>query len=430
MSNPTEPDLYTLLSIPRNASSAEIKKAYHRAALKSHPDKVSPEQRADAEIQFKAISQAFEILSDADSRAAYDAHGMAAFEKGKGMGGGGVDVDMDDILAQMFGFGMGGAGSAGPGAAGGPGRGPKRRRGADEEQEYAVSLEELYKGKTTRFSSTKNVICSTCSGSGGKERAKPKSCDTCKGRGLYQKLQSVGPGLVSPVTVNCGTCNGAGQFFKEKDRCKKCKGKRTVQAKKMLELYIPPGSREGEEIRLRGEADQHPDQEEAGDIVFHLEETAHEVFSRAGADLHAEMEVELVEALTGLERVVVKHLDGRGIQLSLLTPTDLPLTPGQVLKIDGEGMPVKKSDGKGDLYLTVKIKFPEKGWISRQEGAEEKLKSTLPKPGPPIKADEIDELDADLDASMDDFGAGSDDPRAGAEWEDEDEAQGAQCAQQ
>lgn len=352
---------------------------------------------------------------------------MAAFEKGAGMGAG-ADVNMDDILAQMFGFGMGGPGG---GRGGVPGAMPKRaRRGADEEQEYAVTLEELYKGKTTRFSSTKNVICSQCSGSGGKERAKPKQCETCKGRGMYQKLQSVGPGLVSPVTVNCGTCTGAGQFFKEKDRCKKCKGKRTVQAKKMLELYIPPGSREGEEIRLRGEADQHPDQDESGDIVFHLEETPHEVFSRAGADLHADMEVELVEALTGMERVVVKHLDGRGIQLSLLTPADLPLTPGQVLKIDGEGMPVKKSDSRGDLYLTVRINFPEKGWISRQTGAEEKLKSTLPRPGPTIKVDDVDELDANLNASLDDFGAGSDDPRAGAEWEDEEEAQGAQCAQQ
>lgn len=420
---PDPTDLYSILSLPRTASTAEVKKAYHKAALKSHPDKVPPSERESAEIEFKAISQAFEILSDPEKRSLYDQHGMAAFEKGAG-GMPGQGVDMDDILAQMFGFGMGGGGPGGPGGM------PKRpRRGQDEEQEYAVTLEELYKGKTTRFASTKNVICSQCSGSGGKERAKPKPCDTCKGAGVYQKLQSVGPGLVSPISVTCGTCNGAGKWFKEKDRCKKCKGKRTVQSKKMLELYIPPGSREGEEIRLRGEADQHPDQDEAGDIVFHLAETVHDVFSRAGADLHADMDVELVEALTGLDRVVVKHLDGRGISLSILTPTDLPLTPGQTLKIEGEGMPVKKSDTKGDLYLSVKIAFPEKGWIG-DHNVENKLKEVLPKPGPAIEADDVDELDAVMDATMEDFGAGSDDPRAGAEWEDETEGQGAQCAQQ
>lgn len=359
---------------------------------------------------------------------------MAAFDKGAGPGGAGQEVNMEDILEQMFGMGMGGGGGVpgmggmGMGGMGMGGRRPKKAQ--DEEQEYTVTIEDLYKGKTTRFNTTKNIICTQCSGRGGRERAKPKSCETCKGKGLYQKLQSVGPGMVTQATVTCGTCAGAGQFFKEKDRCKKCKGKRTTLTKKMLELYIPPGSREGEEIRLRGEGDQHPDQEEAGDIVFRLEEGEHEVFSRAGADLHAELEVELVEALTGFERVVVRHLDGRGLQLCVLTPTDLPLTPGQVLKIEGEGMPVKRSEEKGDLFLTVKIRFPEKGWLQKQKGVEEKLRETLPKPAKPIQVEEVDEVDADFHASMEEFGAGSGDPRAGAEWEDDDEPQTAQCAQQ
>ena len=169
---------------------------------------------------------------------------MAAFDKGAGMGG--ADVDMDDIFAQMFGgMNMGGMG--------GGSRKPRRpKRGDDEEQEYEVTLEELYKGKTTRFSSEKKIICGLCKGSGGKDKAKPKQCDTCKGSGMIRKVQMIGQGLVTPVTVACNICNGYGEYFKDRDRCKKCKGAKTVKAKKMLELYIPPGSRDGEKIKLVG----------------------------------------------------------------------------------------------------------------------------------------------------------------------------------
>lgn len=397
--------------------------------MSSHPDKVPEDQRADAEIKFKQVSQAYEILYDDDKRQMYDMHGMAAFEKGGGAGGPG-GMDMDDILSQMFGMGMGGGGMGGmPGMNGGPGRrGP--RRGPDEEQHYEVSLEELYKGKTTRFASTKNVICPQCNGSGGKDKAKPKQCDTCHGQGTQRKLQMIGAGLATEVQVPCGTCNGAGQFFKEKERCKRCKGVRTISTKKMLELYIPPGSRQGDRIVLSGEADQKPDQE-PGDIVFELVETPHETFSRAGADLSAHLEITLAEALTGFDRVVLKHLDGRGIHVKV-EPKGQILRPEQILKVHGEGMPHKRSDHKGDLYLEVDIKFPEDGFF-RDDAAVEKLRSALPKDDTPdIKAEEVDEVDFETDADIEGFGAGSDDPRAGAQWEDEDGEgpQGAQCAQQ
>lgn len=350
---------------------------------------------------------------------------MAAFEKGAG---GGPEVDMDDILQQMFGMGVGGArgGPRGPG-------GPRRpRKGEDEEQEYEITLEELYKGKTTHFSSTKNVICSVCTGSGGKTGTKPKICDTCKGQGSFTKLMQVGPGLVAPTTVACSTCSGEGKFFKDKDRCKKCKGARVVQQKKMLELYIPPGSREGEKIVLAGEADQHPDQE-AGDIVFHLVEVPHKTFKRAGSDLAADLEITLGEALTGFNRVVVTHLDGRGIQLNVAQPDGQIMKPDQILRVEGEGMPVKKSDAKGDLYLIVRIKFPEDGWI-KDQATVDKLRDLLPPPemSSAAKPDVVDDVEFEADVSIEDFGGESGDPRGGAEWEDEDadEAAGAQCAQQ
>jgi len=416
-----EVDLYEILGIPKTATKSEIKKAYHKAALQHHPDKVPEDQRDESELRFKSVSQAYEILHDEEKRHLYDTHGMAAFDpaRGGGMGGG---PDLDDILAQMFGMG----GGMPPGFGG---DGPKRpRRGRDEEQKYEVTLEELYKGKTVKFASTKNIICSHCKGTGGKKDAKPQTCERCKGNGVTVGLRSVGPGLVTQERVICDTCSGAGKIFKEKDRCKKCKGKRTTSEKKVLEIYIPRGAREGERIVLEGEADQVPDQT-PGDIVFTLVEEDHEVFQRAGDDLSAELNITLAEALTGFSRVVLKHLDGRGIHLN--HPQGKVLKPGQILKVAGEGMPQKKSDLRGDLYLVVKVEFPDNGW-TEDPAAFSELQKILPGPSPALEATEVDEVEYDSDADIEDFGANSGDPRAGGGWEDEDDEEGgaAQCAQQ
>ena len=421
-------DLYEVLGISRGASKIEIKKAYHKAALASHPDKVPTEERQTAEIRFKSVSQAYEILSDDDKRNLYDTHGMAAFDPSSGAGAG-AGMDMDDILAQMFGMGMGEDTFPGMGGTfGGRGGMPKRpARGANEEQQYEVTLEELYKGKTTRFASTKNVICGTCSGSGGRSGAKPKQCESCKGKGVTTGLRSIGPGLVTQSTSECMSCKGTGETFKDKEKCKKCKGQKITETRKVLELYISRGSREGEKIVLQGEADQRPGQE-PGDIIFVLTEIPHEKFTRAGPDLAADLHITLAEALTGFNRVVLTHLDGRGIQINV--PQGQVLRPEQILKVAGEGMPLKKSDQKGDLYLEVKIKFPEDGWL-KDNAIIQKLRDLLPKPSPPKLTETVDEVEYDANASMDTFGAGSDDPRAGAEWEDEDEDEGGtQCTQQ
>ncbi|RDW88530.1 putative chaperone protein dnaJ [Coleophoma cylindrospora] len=419
-----ETDLYGVLGIDKSATQSEIKKAYHKAALQHHPDKVAEDKREEADSKFKAVSQAYEILYDEEKRHLYDTHGMSAFDGSRGPGGMGAEVDLDDILQQMFGMGGGGM----PGMGGGPG-GPKRpRRGRDEEQQYQVTLEELYKGKTVKFASTKNVLCSHCKGSGGKEKAKPNTCERCKGQGATIGLRSVGPGLVTQERMVCDACSGKGEVYKEKDRCKKCKGKGTTSEKKALEMYIPRGAMQGERIVLEGEADQVPGQT-PGDIVFTLVEEEHEVFNRAGHDLSAELKITLSEALTGFSRVVLKHLDGRGIHLD--HPRGKVLRPGQILKVPGEGMPHKKSDMKGDLYLMVTIEFPEDGWVEDEESYAS-LQKVLPPPPPAIEAAEIDEVEYTADANIEDFGAGTNDPRGNAGWEDEDEeeAGGAQCAQQ
>ncbi|KAL9128941.1 MAG: hypothetical protein Q9217_002495 [Psora testacea] len=345
---------------------------------------------------------------------------MSAFETGNSAGAGGVDLD--DILAQMMGVRMNGGMPPGFGSA----RSNKPRKGSDEEQEYSVTLEDLYKGKTVKFASTKNVICTQCKGTGGKEKAKPKQCASCQGKGIKQNLRSVGPGLVTQETVTCGNCRGKGTVFNPKDKCRKCQGACVCKSRKALELYIPRGSKEGEKIRIEGEADQVPDQE-PGDIVFTLVQIQHSVFRRLGADLSTTIELTLAEALCGFSRVVVKHLDGRGIQIQHSHPAARVLEPGQVLKVPGEGMPHKKSDMKGDLYLTVHVKFPDYGWLEQAQ-AISRLQELLPKPEKPIEADIIDDVEYDETAEIEQFGGGDED---GAEWEDDNEDErGAQCQQQ
>lgn len=195
-----------------------------------------------------------------------------------------------------------------------------------------------------------------------------------------------------------------------------------------LMLHTDLDCREGERIVLAGEADQVPGKE-PGDIVFHLVEAEHPVFRRVGADLTAPLTVTLAEALAGFSRVVLKHLDGRGIELTHPKRPGEVLRPGQVIKIPGEGMPYKRSDARGDLYLVVDVKFPDKNW-KPSAATLEKLKEMLPGPEKPIEADIIDEVDYEPDADLSEFGQG--DPRGGSRWggDDDDEGETAQCATQ
>jgi len=312
---------------------------------------------------------------------------MAAFDPSRG-GHGGAEMDVNDILASMFGMHMGGM----PG--GGPRRGP--RRSPDEEQHYKATLEELYKGKTVKFAAEKQVICTQCKGSGAKDKVKPNKCDRCRGLGIQEVFQQIAPGLARKATVACEHCQGSGMYYKEKDRCKKCKGKRTVKEHKALELYIPRGSMQGERIVLEGEADQVPDAT-PGDLIFQIVEEPHEVFTRIGHDLSVNLSVTLSEALCGFSRVVLKHLDGRGIHIT--HPRGKILRPGEVLKVSGEGMPKKRSDVNGDLYLVVKIEFPEDGWLKDESGYEA-LQKLLPPAGPPITSDDVDEVEFEADADI------------------------------
>ena len=179
---------------------------------------------------------------------------------------------------------------------------------------------------------------------------------------------------------------------------------------------------------LEAEADQRPGQE-PGDIVFRIVEEDHPTFHRSGADLTATINVTLAESLTGFTRVVLKHLDGRGIEISHPKTKGEVLSPEQVLKVPGEGMPIQRSDARGDLYLVVNVQFPDEKW-KPSPAVLEKLREILPKPGPPIEADPVDEVDYDPKASIEEIGAR--DPRGESGWTDgdEDDIPQAQCATQ
>ena len=169
--------------------------------------------------------------------------------------------------------------------------------------------------------------------------------------------------------------------------------------------------------------------QEPGDIVFTLDQKEHEVFERRGADLCATMQITLAEALCGFSRVVVKHLDGRGISMKHPQANPRVLEPGQVIKVPNEGMPQKKSDLKGDLYLIVEVKFPDYSWLERNQ-ALSKLKGILPKPESTIESDDVDDVDYDESANLEEFGAGEAEE---GDWEDDEEEEaegGPQCKQQ
>ncbi|ORY86320.1 DnaJ domain-containing protein, partial [Protomyces lactucae-debilis] len=408
---------YDILGVAPTASPAQLKQAYHALVRSTHPDKVPEEDREEASIRFREVQEAYDILREPDSRAQYDELGKDGFAGGAGGMHGGMD--MDDLFAQMF----GGGGMPGMGGMGGPpGKHPYRRqpKKQDVEHDYDVTLEDLFKGKSTKMKGTRNKICPHCHGSGCRTNHKPSKCPSCDGRGSKTASMMVGPGMYSQQQVECPSCAGSGETIRDKDQCRKCKGTKVVDELKIMELFIDRGMRDGERITLKGQADEVPGAE-TGDVIITLQEQQHAVFERLGSDLKAEMQVTLAEALTGMSRVVLVHLDGR--HLKFTTKPGQVLRPGQVLVVNGEGMPLgKRREGFGDLYLTVDITFPKDGFMKSPADLKS-LASLLPQdpvivPGT-NKAAASTDLEEDIDAvdgSLDEFGG----EEAQQQWQDEE----------
>lgn len=225
-------------------------------------------------------------------------------------------MDAQDLFSQLF--GGGGAGFFG-GFGGGSNRPSGPRRGKDLVHSVSVTLEDLYKGKTTKLALTRHVICSKCNGKGGKDGA-VRSCGTCNGRGVKVILRQMGP-MLQQIQQPCPDCDGTGEQIDAKNRCKQCSGKKVVSERKFLEVHIDKGMRTGQKITFAGESDQAPDVI-PGDVVIVVEEKPHARFTRDGDNLKVEVEVDILTALAG-GQIALKHLDDRYLLIDIIPGTPI-----------------------------------------------------------------------------------------------------------
>ena len=227
-------------------------------------------------------------------------------------------MDPQDLFSQLFGGGPGGFFGGGGGGGSRQPQGP--RKGKDLVHRVHVTLEDLYKGKTTKLALTRHVLCSKCGGKGGKEGA-VKSCGGCNGRGVRVMVRQLGP-MLQQIQQPCQDCEGTGEVVNPKDRCKTCVGKKVVSEKKFLEVHIDKGMKGGQTITFPGESDQAPDTI-PGDVVIVVEEKPHDRFRREGDDLWHEMEIDMLTALGG-GSFAIQHLDDRALVVNLV--------PGEIIK--------------------------------------------------------------------------------------------------
>ncbi len=347
---------------------------------------------------------------DADKRATYDKYGKEGLENGGGDGGG----DAGDIFAQMFGGRGGGQRSRGP------------QKGEDIKHPMKVSLEDLYNGKTFKLAISRNKPCNECNGLGGKAGAE-KTCDMCSGRGVRVQLRQIGPGMVQQMQSTCGNCKGAGKSIDERDKCKGCKGQKVMKDRKVLEVHVEKGMKNGHKIRFAGDADEIPGTI-PGDVIITVQEKEHEVFKRKGADLVRTVELTLTEALCGFCKTF-EHLDGRTIRID--SPAGQVIEPEKVKMIEHEGMPHHGNPFvKGRMFLLFKVQFPKT--LPREVVSQ--LSVALPKP-PAAKLSEDDEVCRMQDVDLSQFGQGEGhgNQRGATDEDDEEEGGGRpqqmQCAQ-
>jgi molecular chaperone DnaJ len=325
-------DYYEVLGVARNASEDELKKAYRRLAMKLHPDRNPGD--AGAEASFKEAKEAYEMLSDASKRRAYDARGHAAFEQGTGSGGQ-SHADINDIFGDIFGNIFGGAG-------GGGARGP--RRGADIGYVIELDLEDAVAGVDKRIEVPTMASCGPCKGSGSDD-GKVETCATCKGHGQV-RLQR---GIFS-MQQPCPHCGGRGQ--KLSNPCKSCHGAGRVEEEKVLSVKIPAGVDNGDRIRLSGEGEAGPAGSAAGDLYVEIRVREHAIFQRDGDDLHCEVPIRFSQAALG-DIIRVPTLGG---EAEIKVPTETQT--GKVFRLREKGVKSVRSRSTGDLYCRVVVETP------------------------------------------------------------------------
>ncbi|KAZ83481.1 molecular chaperone DnaJ [Mycobacterium tuberculosis] len=333
-------DYYGLLGVSKNASDADIKRAYRKLARELHPD-VNPDEAAQA--KFKEISVAYEVLSDLDKRRIVDLGGdplESAAAGGNGFGGFG---GLGDVFEAFFGGGFGGGAAS---------RGPigRVRPGSDSLLRMRLDLEECATGVTKQVTVDTAVLCDRCQGKGTNGDSVPIPCDTCGGRGEVQTVQRslLGQMLTSRP---CPTCRGVGVVIP--DPCQQCMGDGRIRARREISVKIPAGVGDGMRVRLAAQGEVGPGGGPAGDLYVEVHEQAHDVFVREGDHLHCTVSVPMVDAALGVTVTVDAILDG-------LSEITIPpgTQPGSVITLRGRGMPHLRSNTRGDLHVHVEVVVP------------------------------------------------------------------------
>jgi molecular chaperone DnaJ len=332
-------DYYEVLGASRNASEAELKKAYRRAAQKYHPDR-NPDNK-EAEEKFKECKEAFEILSDSRKRAAYDQFGHAGVDPSMGGGGGfghaGAGAGFSDIFGDVFGDIFG----AGRGTRGGQ----RVYRGSDLRYNLELSLEDAVAGTEVKIRVPTLVTCKVCGGSGARKGSEPKTCTTCGGHGQVRMQQ----GFFS-LQQTCPHCRGSGTIIS--DPCGTCHGKGRVQERKTLSVKVPAGVDTGDRIRLAGEGEAGESGGPPGDLYVQIQVKPHPIFRRDENHLYCEVPISFVTAALGGE-LEVPTLDGR---VTLKIPAETQT--GKLFRMRGKGVKPVRGGPVGDLLCRVNVETP------------------------------------------------------------------------
>ena len=336
-------DYYEILGVPKGASADDIKRGYRTKAKELHPDRNA--DNPNAEAQFKEANEAYEILKNADKKAAYDRYGHAAFEGGMGGGqrhGAGAHGDFSsafsDVFDDLFGDFMGNQ------RGGGGGR--RAARGADLRFNLGITLEDAYKGMQKSINVPTSVACDACSGSGAEGGAEPTTCPTCSGMGKVRAQQGF-----FTVERTCPTCSGMGQIIK--NPCKVCRGAGRVDKDRALSVNIPAGVETGTRIRLAGEGEAGMRGGPAGDLYIFIEVQEHDLFERDGSNLFCRVPVSMSTAALG-GSIEVPTIDGGRGRVQIPVGSQL----GRQMRLRSKGMPPLRGGGTGDMIIELAVETP------------------------------------------------------------------------
>ena len=334
-------DLYGLLKLQKNASMDDVKKAYRKEALVKHPD------RGGNKEEFQKMQAAYEVLSDPDKRAHYDATGQVPQEGGGGPGPGGMP-DLAAMFGGMFnGGGFPGSGFPFPffnGGSGGPNGPLKAARGPNKIHEIGLSLADVYHGKKFTLNMKREMLCGRCSGRGG---TRVENCGACGGRGFRMRGIQMGP-IMSMSQEACAACGQTGH--KVLDECGECRGRKTQERESVLDVHVEPGMQDGDRITFAGQCSESPQFERPGDVILVVRVAESEEWTRREADLIYTVEFSLAEMLLGWKRTLLGHPSGKALDIAW---SGGPLREGEVLIFKDLGMP-NRAGGKGVLRLVCR----------------------------------------------------------------------------